>query len=96
MQTQRLEEARTRKIDETNRRALQVRTRQVVQTSDEKRQMARVFSKQFLKTFKLDCLTQLVDLGCLRNKREYSIQTNFIPQLQRQIVFDWLGIDKQQ
>ena len=75
MQTQMQEGARQRKTEEVNRRNLQVRTLQVVKTCEEKRKMAGNFAKQWLKNFKKETLQQCIDLGVLRDRREYSIQT---------------------
>ena len=93
IQTQRLEEARNRKNEEINRRNLQARTNLAVATNREKQQIARQYSKQFLRFFKSETLQTLTDMGCLRDRRTYSMQKNFIPQLQKQIIFDMLSIE---
>jgi hypothetical protein len=50
--------------------------------------MARQTAKDFLYLFKRDSLKILVDEGLLRKPREFSIHSNFIPQLYGQIQFD--------
>lgn len=50
----------------------------------EKRQISRDMSKNFLKFLKRDSLKQLVDLGVLRSHREYSFGVDFLPQLMNQ------------
>ena len=83
IQTQRLEEARNRKNEEVNRRNLQARTNLAVTSNKEKQQIARQYAQQFLRFFKSDCLTTLTDMGCLRDRRTYSMQKNFYPQLHK-------------
>lgn len=38
-------------------------------------------SKQYLRFFKRDTLTQLRDIGLLRSKKDYSMGTLFVPAL---------------
>jgi len=56
METQRLEEGRFRKNDEVDRRNLQLRTTKNSMVAAEKKIIARVFAKGFLKKFKRDTL----------------------------------------
>lgn len=45
-------------------------------------------SKQFLKYFKRDTLTQLKDLGLLRSKKEFSMGYHLVPALYEQIKLE--------
>ena len=81
VQTQRLEARQQRRDHENDRRNLQQRVRQVLTIGKEKRDIAKDFSKQYLRYFKRDTLQQLVDIGLFRRKRDYSINTHFIPLL---------------
>ncbi len=47
-------------------------------------------SKQFLKFFKRDTLQQLTDMGVLRNRKEYSMGSNFVPALYQQVKVEML------
>ena len=85
METQRLEEARTRKNDEIDYRNLQQRTdKQIVETVD-KKVISRLFAKDLLKNFKRDTLRLLTDFGTLRRPQQFSMDTHFVPQLYGQI-----------
>ena len=57
VQTQRVEARQGRRNDEIDRRNLQQRVHQVLTDGNEKRDIARTMSKQFLKFFKRDTLT---------------------------------------
>jgi predicted ribosome quality control (RQC) complex YloA/Tae2 family protein len=54
----------------------------------ERKVMARQMSKEFLSLFKRDTLRVLEDQGILRRPRDYHIDTDFVPQLLGQFVFD--------
>ena len=58
----------------------------MVQT--EKKIVARVFAKSFLRSFKLDSLITLVDLGPLRHSRLLGINGDYVPKLYNQIQAD--------
>ena len=88
METQRLEEARSRKNDEVDRRSLQARTTKQNLISTEKKAIARLFSKDFLKTFKRDTLNIMVDIGTLRKPVTLSVGDTYVPQLYGQIRSD--------
>lgn len=88
METQRLEEARGRKNDEIDRRSLQMRTAKNQLVLAEKRLVARTFAKSFLRSFKRDTLTIMVDLGVLRRPKDLSEGQTFVPQLYNQIKAD--------
>jgi len=47
----------------------------------EKKIVARVFSKNFLRSFKLDSLITLVDLGPLRHSKLLGINGDYVPKL---------------
>ena len=81
METQRLEEARLRRNAEVDRRMMQMRLAKTANVNDEKRQVARGFSKSFLRTFKRDTLKMMVDLGALRKPRDLSVGMDFAPKL---------------
>ena len=49
---------------------------------------------QFLKYFKRDTLTQLKDLGLLRDKKTFSMGSHFVPKLYQQIKLDSIDDDK--
>jgi len=59
----------------------------------EKRAIAQTMAKQFLKYFKRDTLSQLKDVGLLRNKKEYSMGTHMIPALYQQIKLEMIQDD---
>jgi hypothetical protein len=88
METQRLEEARTRKNDELDRRNLQTRTAKNNIIGVERKIIARLFSKDFLKSFKRDTLQILVDIGTLRRPVNLSMGMTYVPQLYNQIRSD--------
>lgn len=88
METQRLEEARSRKNDEIDRRNLQQRTNRNNQVQADRKIVARLFAKDFLKSFKRDTLKVMGDLGVLRKPINYSIGSHFVPQLYGQIKAD--------
>ena len=88
METQRLEEARFRKNYEVDRRNLQLRTTKNSMIAAEKKVIARVFAKGFLKRFKRDTLQTLVDMGALRRPRDLDVGAIYVPQLYGQIKYD--------
>ncbi len=92
METQRMEAARKRRIEEQERRNLQQRTTKSQKVYAEKKVMARQTAKDFLYLFKRDTLKIMVDEGLLRKPRDFSIQSTFIPQLYGQIQFDLQSI----
>jgi hypothetical protein len=61
METQRVEAARKRRIEETERRNLQQRTSKHQKTLTEKKVHARIMAKEFLKGFKTDTHSILTD-----------------------------------
>lgn len=85
METQRLEEARQRKNDEIDRRNLQQRTNRNSQVQADRKIIARLFAKDFLKSFKRDTLKVMGDLGILRKPQDFSIGSHFVPSLYSQI-----------
>jgi hypothetical protein len=88
METQRHEEARARKNDEIDRRNLQQRTTKNNTVGTEKKLIARLFAKDFLKSFKQNTLRIMVDLGTLRKPVDLSIGSYYVPQLYGQIQHD--------
>lgn len=79
METQRMEAARKRRIDETERRNLQQRTAKNQKVWAERKVVARSMAKDFLYLFKRDTLKTMVDEGILRKPFEYSMKSSFIP-----------------
>ena len=88
VQTQRVEARQDRRNHETDRRNQQQRLCQGLTEAKEKRQIAKNMSKQFLKFFKRDTLTQLKDLGLLRSKKEFSMGYHMVPALYEQIKLE--------
>ena len=88
METQRLEEARARKSDEVDRRNLQMRTAKNQLIAADKKVVARLFSKNFLNTFKRNTMNTLVDLGTLRRPVDLSTGASYVPQMYNQIQYD--------
>ena len=88
METQRLEEQRTRKNDEIDRRNLQQRTAKNNAIQAERKLAGKIFAKDFLVFFKRDTMNGLVDLGALRKPVDNSTGTIYIPQLYKQIKTD--------
>lgn len=81
METQRMEAARKRRMDESERRNLQQRTNRMQKMYADKKVVARIAAKEFLYMFKRDTLKTMVDEGVLRKPRDAGIQGSFIPQL---------------
>ena len=81
LETQRMEAARKRRIEEQERRNLQQRTTKSQKVNAEKKVMARQTAKDFLFLFKRDSLKIMTDEGLLRKPRDFSIHSTFIPQL---------------
>jgi len=79
IETQRMEAARKRRTDESERRSLQQRTYKSQKVMAEKKVMARKAAKEFLFLFKRDTLKIMVDEGTLRKPFEHSLQSTFIP-----------------
>jgi hypothetical protein len=90
METQRVEAARNRKIEEIERRNMQMRTQRAMSITADEKLTSRVMAKQFLRYFKKDSLRQLVDLGQLRAAQDFALQSHFIPQLMTQA---WIELD---
>jgi hypothetical protein len=88
METQRMEAARKRRMDESERRNLQQRTSKNQKVWAEKKVVARHAAKDFFLLFKRDTLKTMVDEGTLRRPRDYALQSSFIPQLFGQVQFD--------
>ena len=88
METQRLEECRSRKNDEIDRRNLQSRTTKSFQHAIEKKSIARTFAKDFLKSFKRDTLKIMIDVGALRKPCNLSVGLSYVPMLMNQIQSD--------
>ena len=93
VETQRLEAQRFRANDEIDRRNVQQRTAQVTKVWQEKKEIARLCSRQFLGTFKRDNLKYLTEIGLLRSKREYSFGKNYLPMLYQQAIQDMRQAD---
>ena len=81
VQTQRMEARQVRRNEESDRRALQQRVNGVLSNAREQRSIAKNIAKQYLKFFKRDTLSQLRDIGLLRDKKTYSLGTHYVPHL---------------
>jgi len=46
-----------------------------------------------MKYFKRDTLTQLTDMGLLRNRKEFSMGSHFVPALYQQIKLEMIEDD---
>lgn len=79
METQRMEAARKRRMDESERRNLQQRTNKTQKIYAEKKVVARQVAKEFLYLFKRNTLKVMVDEGTLRKPYEFSLQSSFVP-----------------
>lgn len=79
IETQRMEAARKRRMEESERRNLQQRTAKSQKVWAEKKIVARTTAKEFLFLFKRDTLRSMVDEGTLRKPFEYSLQSSFLP-----------------
>lgn len=88
METQRMEGARKRRVEETERRNLQQRTAKNQRVWAERKILARQMAKDCLAHFKRDTLKAVVEQGLLRRPLHYSLETHFIPQLYNQIAFE--------
>jgi len=81
LETQRMEAARKRRMDESERRNLQQRTTKTQKIYAEKKLLARQAAKDFLYLFKRDTLKVMTDEGTLRKPRDFSLFGSFVPQL---------------
>ena len=86
METQRMEEARTRKRKEEERRALQYRTQKDLKHKGSLKICARSMAKDFLKNFRRDTFQELRDEGILRDPRQYSLINDFLPALKKMMA----------
>ena len=73
METQRMEAARRRRVEESERRNLQQRTTKNQKVWAEKKILSRLAAKEFLYLFKRDTLKTMVDEGGLRRPSVYSL-----------------------
>ena len=73
IETQRMEAARKRRMDEGERRNLQQRTAKNQRIWAEKKVMARQAAKEFLFLFKRDTLKVMSDEGALRKPLNFSL-----------------------
>lgn len=88
METQRMQEYKNRRTEESERRSLQQRTAKAQRVWTEKKLISRQKSKDFLNLFKRDTLKIMVDQGILRAPTTYSFDSHFVPQLHNQVLFD--------
>ena len=79
METQRMEAARKRRIEETERRNLQQRTAKSQKIWADRKVVARCLSKNFLALFKRDTIKLLEDQNILLAPRDHSMDVHFIP-----------------
>jgi hypothetical protein len=88
METQRMQEYKNRRTEESERRSLQQRTAKAQRVWAEKKLISRQKSKDFLNLFKRDTLKIMVDQGILRAPTTFSFDSHFVPQLHNQVLFD--------
>lgn len=91
VQTQRLEAERNRRNGEIGRRNLEKKTQQQLLSAQEKKEMAKNVTHQFLLKFKRDNLNYLQSIGILRDRKEYQLNTIFLPLLRTQVEVDYYG-----
>jgi len=94
MQTQRMEAERVRRNEESDRRNIQQRTVTVQKTWDERKELARQATKQYLAHFKRDTLDFLTEIGVLRRWSDYSFGYHFMPLFNNQILIEYYGMDR--
>lgn len=86
IETQRMEAARNRRRREMERRALQHRTAKDQRYRYSIKQCARSMAKNFLKDLRNDTFQEMRDTGLLRDPRQYSLISHFMPALQNQAL----------
>lgn len=91
--TQRLEAANTRRMDEVERRNLQVRTHGMVKEESEKKMLSRLFAKDYLKMFKRDQMQDLTNMGITRSTYQLSFGMDYLPFLMGQVEYDTSKVD---
>lgn len=74
-----MEAARKRRIEETQRRNLQQRTAKNQRSWKDNKIISRMMAKEFLKNFRRDTFSELRDQGILRDPRQYSLISHFMP-----------------
>jgi exonuclease VII large subunit len=94
MQTQRMEAERVRRNEESDRRNIQQRTITVQKTWDERKELARQATKQYLAHFKRDTLDFLTDIGVLRRWSDFSFGSHFMPLFNNQILIEYYGMGR--
>ncbi len=82
METQRMEAARNRRRREMERRALQHRTAKDQRYRGMLKVCARNMAKDFMKSVRRDTFNEMRDTGLLRDPRQYSLVSHFLPSLQ--------------
>ena len=93
METQRLEAARNRKMNEVNRRALQQKMVMATGITRDKKELARTLSRQYLRFLKRDTLGLMTDMGVLRSRKEYGMGVNFIAPFYNQVLKDQENVE---
>ena len=73
VETQRLEAARTRKMNEITRRALQQKMVMATGIIKDKKELSRTAARQYMKFLKRDTLDLMSDLGVLRSRQDYGM-----------------------
>lgn len=90
METQRVEAARKRRIEETERRQLQLRTARSQRVQAERKILARFAAKELFQGFKRSVYGVLESQGALRNPIAYQTQSSFVPRMLSQVQSDLL------
>lgn len=86
METQRMEAARNRRRREMERRALQHRTAKDQRYRASLKMCARSMAKDFMGNFRRDTFQELRDTGLLRDPRQFSLVSHFLPALANQTM----------
>lgn len=63
-------------------------------TWDERKELARQATKQYLAHFKRETLEYLTDIGVLRRWSDYSFGYHFMPLFNNQILIEYYGMDR--
>lgn len=96
MQTQRLEGERVRRNEETERRNIQLKTCTALKAWQDRKELAKLATKQYFRTFKHDNLSYLTEIGLLRSRFEHSLNHDFLPLFYNQVNIEHQGFDRKE
>ena len=80
-------------MNEVSRRALQQKMVMATGLTRDKKELARTFSRQYLRFLKRDTLDLMTDLGVLRSRQEFGMGVNFIAPFYKQILNDQENVE---